>query len=135
MKEEYTMQELIDLLESKAINGLVSLDDIATIVFDTRFPEHLSQHAVEKLKEYSKDYSRYMELAKILSVKMPELVELKKNIIELQNSEYINEEEDEKLVEKIYNLKMKEKEMENEIKPFEDEFDKLHLYFQKIQNY
>lgn len=134
MNEEFTNQELIDLLEEKAINGKVSLNDIASIVFDTRFPEHLSKNAVEKLIEYSNDYNRYIELAKILSVKMPELVELKKKIIELQNADYINDEEDEKIVNEIYELKIKEDEIEREIKPLEEEFDNLHEYFKKIQN-
>ena len=135
MNEEFTNQELIDLLEEKAINGKVSLNDIASIVFDTRFPEHLSKNAVEKLIEYSNDYNRYIELAKILSVKMPELVELKKKIIELQNADYINDEEDEKIVNEIYELKIKEEEIEREIKPLEEEFDNLHEYFKKIQNH
>lgn len=135
MNKEFTNQELIDLLEEKAINGKVSLNDIASIVFDTRFPEHLSKNAVEKLIEYSNDYNRYIELAKILSVKMPELVELKKKIIELQNADYINDEEDEKIVNEIYELKIKEEEIEKEIKPLEEEFDNLHEYFKKIQNH
>ena len=135
MNEEYTMLELIDLLESKAINGLLSLDDVATIVFDTRFPEHLSDDATEKLIQYSNEFKKYKSLGRIIIKKYEESIEINKKVIELKNKEYVNDQEDDIIVNKIYELKLKDKEIENEVKLLEEEFNSLHSYFKKIKNY
>lgn len=54
--QEFSMEELIALVESKDIDGNVSLTDIAHIVFDTRFPNHLSKNAEHILIKFSKDF-------------------------------------------------------------------------------
>lgn len=134
MKEEFTMQELKDLLESKAINGLVSLDDVATIVFDTRFPEKLSEDATKKLIQYSNEFNRYRSLGRIIIEKYNESIEINKNIINLKKKEYINDDEEEKIVNEIYELKLKDKEIHEDVKLLEEEFNNLHTYFKKIKN-
>jgi hypothetical protein len=133
MSKEYTMQELVTLLESKAKDGKVSLNDLAEIVFDTKFPEHLSQNADKKLIEYSNDYKRYQQLGKILLPKFQEELEYQNRIVELNGIEYVRDEEEDKIVFEIYELKLKQKAIEDEIKPLDDEFQKLHTYFKKIQ--
>ncbi len=133
MSIEYTMQELVALLESKVNGGKVSLDDLAEIVFDTKFPEHLSQNAVEKLIEYSNDYKRYQELCKILFPKSQEALEYQERVVELNNTHSTNDDEEDKIVNEIFDLKTKIKKIEDELKPLEDEFQQLHSYFKKIQ--
>ena len=133
MSNEYTMQELVALLESKAKAGKVSLDDLAEIVFDTNFPEHLSQNAVEKLIEYSNDFKRYQELGKILLPKSQEALEYQKRIVALNNTNSTNDEEEDRIVNEIFELKTKIKVIEEELNPLEDEFQKLHSYFKNIQ--
>lgn len=133
MSNEFTMQELVALLDAKAVNGKVSLDDIAEIVFDTKFPEHLSKNAVETLIAYSNDYKRYKELGGILLPKSQEVLEYQKRIVELYNIHSTNDEDEDKNVNEIYELKLKQKQIEDEIKPLEDEFQKLHTYFKNIQ--
>ena len=133
MSKEFTMQELVALLDAKAVNGKVSLDDIAEIVFDTKFPEHLSKNAVETLIAYSNDYKRYKELGGILLPKSQEVLGYQKRIVELNNIHSTNDDEEDKIVNEIYELKMKQKQIEDEIKPLEDEFQKLHTYFKNIQ--
>ena len=133
MNNEYTMQELIALLECKSVKGKVSLDDIAQIVFDTKFPERLSQNALEKLIEYSNDYKRFKELGEIILEKSQEVLEYQKQVIELNDKSYINDEEEDKIVNEIIELTMKQKEIKDEIKPFEVEFNKLQSYFKKVQ--
>jgi hypothetical protein len=133
MSQEFTMQELVTLLDAKAVNGKVSLDDIAEIVFDAKFPEHLSKNAVEKLIEYSNDYKRYKELGSLLLPKTQEVLEHQKRIIELNNTHPTNDDDEDKIVNEIYELKLKQKQIEEEIKPLEDEFQNLHSFFKKIQ--
>jgi hypothetical protein len=133
MSKEFTIQELVALLEARAKNGKVSLDDLGEIVFDTKFPEHLSKNAVEKLIEYSNDYKRYNELGSILINKAQEVLEYQKKIIVLNVKEYTNEDEEDKVVNEIYDLKLKQKAIEVEIKPLEVEFQKLQTYFKNIQ--
>lgn len=133
MSNEYTMQELVALLESKSKDGKVNLDDLAGIVFDPRFPEHLSQNAVVKLIEYSNDYKRYQELSRILLPKTQEALKYQERIVALKNTFSSNDDEEDKIVNEIIELKSRQKEIEDEIKPLEDEFQKLQIYFQNIQ--
>ncbi len=133
MSKEFTMQELVALLDAKAVNGKVSLNGIAEIVFDTKFPEHLSKNAVETLIAYSNDYKRYKELGGILLPKSQEVLEYQTRIVELKNIHTTNDDEEDKIVNEIYELKIKQQQIEDEIKPLEDEFQKLHAYFKNIQ--
>lgn len=133
MSKEFTMQELIALLESKSINGKVSLDDIAEIVFDTKFPEQLSQNAVEKLSECSNDFKRFNELRGILLEKYLEALDYQKMIDEINSKGYINQDEEDKIANEICDLKLKQNDIVDTIKSLEDEFNNLQAYFKKVQ--
>lgn len=118
MAKEFTKEELIAQLETKMQNGMVSMDDIAAIVFDERFPQHLSDNAQGELISARNDMARFKELSKILTPSWERLIQLQEELRNLSQSTEEN-------VEEIFLRRVEMNGIQNEIRHLEAEFDSI----------
>lgn len=130
--EEYSDDELINLVNSKAVNGKISLENIAQIVFDIRFPKNISKNAETNLRKMSNEFDQFKTVFEILIEKYNLQIILINNIIELQNTEYVDEETEERVIQEILKLREQEIINDNEIADLQNEIAPLRKYFSKL---
>lgn len=128
---EYTTQELIDLVKSKSVNGKLSIENLALIIFDARFPQKLSENAIRELTEASTIYKRYLELANDIFVKYESISELQKQIENINKINDGDEEIEDIIVDEIMKLKWKQNDIKDLISSLENEFNELNQQIKK----
>jgi len=128
---EYTEQELVELFNSKSVNGELSLTDLTIIAFDIRFPAKLSQKTVEKLNELSKDFRKYSDTKEKLADKYCEQLYLIEEMIALINGEFDDDALDTITLREIDTIKQKESIVIKEIDVLEEELDGINKIFTK----
>lgn len=124
-KKEYTKEQLVALIERYSQNGKVSKNDLADIIYDSDFPKHMFDEAHKKLIEYRDEEERFKELGKILKKKYSEILDISKKVIDLMDVVTNNDEDEDEIVTKIYDLKQEQNGIERSIEEMEIEFNGL----------
>ncbi|MEA5401934.1 hypothetical protein VB776_03330 [Arcicella sp. DC2W] len=118
MSKEFTKKELIDSLQTQEIDGKNSLEIIAELVFDEKFPKELFENAKNELVKVRDDRQLFSELCIILIPKWKEIKRLREQNIILKDNSELN-------FEKLQINNASILEIENSIKPLEIKFDIL----------
>lgn len=118
MSKEFTKKELIDFLQTQEIDGKNSLETIAELVFDEKFPKELFENAKNELVKVRDDTQLFSELSNILIPKWKEIIRLREQNRILKDNTELN-------FEKLQINNARILEIENSIKPLEIEFDIL----------
>lgn len=113
--KEFTKEELIQMIQERALDGKVTVDDLGKIIFDSRFPDSLFENAKEQIINARNDSKRAQELSETLLPKYKELQELQRQVIDLTYDRATN-------AERISVLKKKIEKIEIDIKPLDKEF-------------
>lgn len=116
MSKEFTKKELIEVLQTQEIDGKISIEAIAELVFDDRFPKELFENAKNELVNDRDDTQLIKKLSIILTPKWEEIMKLRNENIILLGNAHLNSE-------KLQANKARILEIENIIKPLEIEFD------------
>jgi hypothetical protein len=124
-KKEYTKEQLVALIERYCQNGKVSKNDLADIIYDSDFPKHMFDEAHKKLIEYRDEEQRFKELGKIFGKKYSEILDISKKVIVLMDVVTHNDDDEDKIVTEIYDLKQEQKDIENSLEEMEIEFNEL----------
>lgn len=89
--EKYTREELAEILKSSSVDGKISQNDLASIIFDERFPDELFMNGSNVMIEYSDKKEKLRNLANSLESKMNEF---KETIIQKDRDQLMEEMED-----------------------------------------
>ena len=114
-KQEFTKQELLDLLNQHTVDGKVSFNSLGEIIFDSKFPDALFSNAKDQIIKARNDENRFKELGEILVTKTQEALEKQKKVVELKENGSTD-------FQTILDLKEQIVFIENELIPLEKEF-------------
>ena len=114
-KNEFTKNELINLLNKNSIDGKISINSVTKIIFDSRFPDEFFEKAKEEIIEALNDEKRFNVLAELYCEKLKKALELQKKVVELSLDKTKN-------IISIKSLKKQIAIIEEEIVPVEKEF-------------
>lgn len=85
MSKEFTKSDLIKYLNDHAKKGNLSLDDLANLVYDSKFPDELVESGTKILAEIRDDQKQLMKVASKGKNKADTLGKIKKEITETNN--------------------------------------------------
>jgi len=85
MSKEFTKSDLIKYLNDHAKKGNLSLDDLANLVYDSKFPDELVESGTKILAEIRDDQKQLMKVASKVKNKADTLGKIKKEITETNN--------------------------------------------------
>lgn len=134
---KFSSEEFISLMEAKVVKRKISLEDVLHIISDDRFPEHLSNNAIEKLEKYSAEYKRYNAVWTKLTKQQIMYLEMfiKLNSKHGRNIDKFGKNNDKSVFEEpaIQELNVKMKQKLELISQLTVEFKILHSYFNKVK--
>ncbi|MBK9540065.1 MAG: hypothetical protein IPO12_15175 [Flavobacteriales bacterium] len=81
---EFTKEDLIDWLSKNSVDNKVSVQDVADLVADARFPQDLVQNAVKELAAERDDRNRHKEVTDKLSSGLGSLEDLRKRTAQMR---------------------------------------------------
>lgn len=112
--KEYTKEELLEQFKQNEVDGKISHESLAELIFDTQFPNHLYDNAKETLIDARDDENRFKELGQILYSDTNKMLESQKKVFVLKTQYPKDRDQIGKLKSEIKNIEEKNIDEERE---------------------
>lgn len=111
---EYTLDELIKMIEEASVDGKISFEKLGAIVFDINFPDALFENALKNIIDARDDDQKMKEISTILVQALSTIYKMQQELVNLMQTDGN--------LDNIHALKQNITKLEERISPMEKTF-------------